>query len=172
MKKLLLVLALALVATTSSAQVVPTNGKRVIKVKESHGGEYMQAIRKYGMPKETKESFKTMVTKKLKRYGFNNITITEVGMVDAPSGLAAKLASYTSNERIGQSMLSSSTNLSQARVAVTKMGQSNDVDGTTTMFQVNFIDNNTGQLLKLRVSGFRAPRYIIKESDQKGLSKN
>ena len=162
-----------LIALSMNAQEVPTTGKKIIKVKESHVGEYLQTISQT-LPKETVENFRKIVTKKLKKYGFNDITITEVGDVSVPEGWATKLGKLAGNNKSqGEALLTLATTRAEIVAAVNKMYEPDDLDGVDKKFQVNFIDNLTGKVFKLRVSLFRVPKYIIKESDLVGnLGKN
>lgn len=167
MKRIKIFISVLIVFTTmiSFAQVVPTNGKRIIKVKESHIGEYLQTV-KETLPIATVENFKKIVTKKLKKYGFTDITITVVGEVSVPEGWATKLGKLAGgNKSVGKAQLKVAKTYDQIVAAVDKMYEPEDTDGVDKKFQVNFIDNTTGKTFKLRVSGFRSPKYIIKESD-------
>ena len=167
MKRIKIITTTFILLTTfnSIAQEVPTNGKKTIKVKESHVGEYLQTIRKT-LPKATLENFKKIVTKKLKKYGFTDITITEVGEVSVPEGWTTKLGKLAGNNKsIGKAQLKVAKTYDEIVAAVDKMYEADDNDGVDTKFQVNFTDNITGKSFKLRVSGLRTPKYIIKESD-------
>jgi hypothetical protein len=164
MRKIITTLTL-LIAFNINAQEVPTSGKKIITVKESHIGEYLQTLIKT-LPQATVENFKTIVTKKLKKYGFTDITITGVGEVSVPEGWATKLGKLAGNNRsIGEAQLRIAKTTAEITAAVNKMYQTDDNDGVDKKFQVNFINNKTGKPFKLRVSGFRTPKYIIKESD-------
>ena len=77
-KTLLFTLITTLISHTLIAQIVPTNAKKTIEVKESHLGEYLQEVKDV-LPEATIENFKTLVKKKMIKYGFDNIKITEVG---------------------------------------------------------------------------------------------
>ncbi|WCC46204.1 MULTISPECIES: hypothetical protein [Tenacibaculum] len=162
--KTLTIVFTILITTIINAQVVPKNGKKIIPVKEKHLGEYLQKIKK-SLSKETENNFKKIATKKLIKYGFTDITITEVGEVAVPEGWATKMGSLVSNKSLGQSQLETAKTYNEIVNAVNKMYEPEDEDGVDWKFQINFIDNISGNLFKLRVSNFRSPKYIIKESD-------
>ena len=126
--------------------------------------QYLQKI-KNSLSQETVNNFKEIATKKLIKYGFTDITITEVGQVPVPEGCATKMGSLVSNESLGKSQLEIAKTNNEIINAVNKMYEPEDEDGVDWKFQINFIDNISGNFFKLRVSNFRSPKYIIKESD-------
>ena len=88
MKKIFLALIIGCVILPSNikAQNAPKNGKKILEVKESYPGEYIEEI----IPGELDEvlvgRMKTNVIKKSVKYGFDNITVLDVGQVYYPSG--------------------------------------------------------------------------------------
>lgn len=115
-----IVTILALILTFSvSAQVAP-KGKKTLKVKEMHENEYWKSVTTEGLGDMLIDQFYKVLPRKLNKYGFNDITIKEVGKVS---------------------------------------------DIPELRFQVNIIDNNTGNLFKIRLTQMtHSPKYIIKES--------
>ena len=158
---------LALILTLNlPAQEVPTSGKKMIEVKESHQGEYLQAVNNEGISKVVINAIKNRMPKKLSKYGFNDITINEIGKVPVPEGWASKLGNLTSNKSVGQSMLKTATTYNEISAAVEKMYEPEDTDNVDWKFQVNFIDNTTKKKYKLRINMMTyKPLYIIKKSD-------
>lgn len=70
------------------SQVAPTNGKKVLKVKESYKGEYLEQINQDELSQTLIDRMKKTVLKKAKKYGFTDIKILDVGQVYYPSGNA------------------------------------------------------------------------------------
>jgi hypothetical protein len=158
---------LALILTINlTAQEVPTSGKKIIEVKESHQGEYLQTVTNEDFTEVVINAIKSRMPKKLSKYGFNDITITEIGKVPVPEGWASKLANLTSNKSVGESMLKTATTYNEICAAVDKMYEPEDTDNVDWKFQVNFIDNTTKERYKLRINMLTyKPLYIIKKSD-------
>jgi hypothetical protein len=164
MKKIIIIFTL-LIAFNINAQKVPTSGKKTIPVKESRIGEYLQILKK-NIPQAIVENCKKTVTRKLKKYGFTDITITGVGQVLVPEEWPTRLDKLAENNRaLGEAQLSVANTTAEITAAVNKMYQADDNDEVDKNFQVNFVNNKTGKSFKLRVSFFKSPKYIIKESD-------
>jgi hypothetical protein len=172
-KKIITLLLLAL-TFSMSAQVAPTTGEKVLEVKESHEGEYLQKISQQGFSDVVIKALTERVPKKLIKYGFTDISIIEVGQVPVPEGWATKLGSLTSNKSVGKGMLQQAKTYSEIEAAVNKMYQPEDTDGVDWKFQVNFIDNISKEEFKIRINMMSYnPLYIIKKSDLvKDLSKS
>jgi hypothetical protein len=85
MKKLMII-TICIIFANTQAQDAPKNGKKILEVKESYPGEYIEEI----IPGELDEvlvgRMKTNVIKKSVKYGFDNITVLDVGQVYYPSG--------------------------------------------------------------------------------------
>lgn len=172
-KKIITILLLAL-TFSMTAQVAPTTGEKVLEVKESHEGEYLQKISQQGFSPVVIKALTERLPKKLIKYGFTDISIIEVGKVPVPEGWATKLGSLTSNKSVGQGMLQQAKTYSEIEAAVNKMYQPEDTDGVDWKFQVNFIDNISKEEFKIRINMMTySPLYIIKTSDLvKDLSKS
>lgn len=166
MKNLLSVLLLLAAFNLSTAQEVPQDGKKIIKIKTTFDGEYEAEVDKYGLPEATKPNFIKIVTKKLKKYGFNNVTFTEIGTVKRPERFFHKVGD--TNEQAGLKIMGNASTLTEYRRGIDKALTPNK--NYETNFQMNFIDNITGHTYKLRVSGLRGVRYIIKETSNKGVN--
>jgi len=69
-----------------TAQIAPTTGEKVLEIKESHQGEYLQTITQQGISDVVIKAINERIPKKLAKYGFTNITVTEVGKVPVPEG--------------------------------------------------------------------------------------
>ena len=157
-----------------TAQIAPTTGEKVLEIKESHQGEYLQTITQQGISDVVIKAINERIPKKLAKYGFTNITVTEVGKVPVPEGWATKMGQITSNKSVGQSMLGQAKTYNEMVIAVNKMYQPEDTDGVDWKFQVNIIDNATKEVFKIRINMMSYnPQYIIKQSDLiKDLSQN
>ncbi|MGV3696315.1 hypothetical protein [Flavobacterium sp.] len=167
MKKIkTLLIALILGTNAITAQVAPTTGEKQLEVKEDHPGEYLQTVKTEGLSDVVIKAMKDRLPKKLQQYGFTDITILEVGQVPVPMGWASKMGKLTSNKSKGQAMLTNAKSYSEIKRAVDKMYEPEDNDGVDWKFQVNFTDNLTGKLFKVRINMMTyKPQYIIKESD-------
>ena len=161
------IIATLLLASTFSltAQVAPTNGEKVLEVKESYEGEYLQSIDTTSFAPVVVQAIKERVPKKLIKYGFTDITILKVGKVKAPKSSASKMSDMAGgNKSVGNAMLSQATTYSEIVAAVDKM-YAKDYDGDWKM-QVIILDNVTGKEFKIKIAMMTyAPQYIIKESD-------
>ncbi|MBO6881446.1 hypothetical protein [Winogradskyella sp.] len=165
MKKInVLLILLATITINLSAQEAPTSGKKILDVKESHEGEYMQKVTKGDLSTNVVNALKKRLPKKLKKYGFEDITITEVGKVLTPVSTATKMSkSVGGNKGAGDAQLQEAETSSEIKTAVDKKYKEN-VDNDWK-FQVNFIDNTTKKEFKVRLSLSYNPQYIIKESE-------
>jgi len=164
MKKLKTLIILLGLSFNVIAQVAPI-GKKTLKVKESYEGEYMQKMIDH--PSGALENhMRKSIPKKLKKYGFNDITIIELGMVRVPVSTATKMSKAVGgNKGAGKAQLKLAKTHSEIERAVDKMYEK-DVDNDWK-FQVNFIDNNTKEEYRVRLSMMsKAPKYIIKRSDK------
>jgi hypothetical protein len=149
-----------------TAQVAPTTGRKVLEVKEDHEGEYLQTVNQSGFSDVVIKAMKKRLPKKLSKFGFTNISIIEVGQVPVPEGWATKLGKLNSNKSTGEAMMLSATTYSQMTAAVNKMYEPEDTDGVDWRFQVNFMDNISDKMFKVRINMmWYKPLYIIKESD-------
>lgn len=165
MKKIITI-SIFLFALSANSQTAPTTGQKILEVKESHEGEYLQSINQNGFSSVVIEAIKQKIPKKLIKYGFTDITIIEIGQVPVPEGWATKLANNTSNKAVGKSMLREAKTYNEIVSAVDKMYTPEDNDGVDWKFQVNFIDNSTKELYKIRINMMTYnPQYIIKKSD-------
>jgi hypothetical protein len=158
---MLVVFIIFLGIVTSWAQEVPQDGKKTIKVDTKFTGEYDREIAEYSLPKATQLNFMKIVRKKLKKYGFNDVRFTEVGTVEAPEGILQKISPGT-NRTDGIDMMINASSSGMYEAGLKKALTPNK--NTISKFQMNFTDNNTGLKYKLRVSGFRGIKYIIKET--------
>lgn len=77
----------------------------------------------------------------MKKYGFVDVEILDVGKVPVPEGWATKLGKLTSNKSVGQGMLQTAKTYSEITAAVDKMYEPEDTDGVDWKFQVNIFDN-------------------------------
>lgn len=153
-------------AINLSAQIAPTTGEKVLEIKESHQGEYLQTVIQQGISDAVIRAITERIPKKLAKYGFTDITITEVGKVPVPEGWATKMGQITSNKSVGQSMLGQAKTYNEMVIAVNKMYQPEDNDGVDWKFQVNIMDNVTKEIFKIRINMMSYnPQYIIKQSD-------
>lgn len=168
MKKVKTIIAIfGLVLTFNmTAQVSPTTGKKILEVKEDHEGEYLQTVTQMGFSDVVIKAMNKRLPDKLLEFGFTDISIIEVGKVPVPEGWATKLGKFSSNKTVGQAMMSSATTYSQMVAAANKMYEPEDNDGVDWRFQVNFMDNISNKMFKVRINmmGYK-PLYIIKESD-------
>lgn len=168
MKKVKAIIAIfGLVLTFNmTAQVSPTNGKKVLEVKEDHEGEYLQTLTQQGFSDAVIKAMNKRLPGKLSKYGFTDISIIEVGKVPVPEGWATKLGKLSSNKSTGQAMMSVATTYSEMVAAANKMYEPEDTDGVDWRFQVNFMDNISNKMFKVRINMMSyKPLYIIKESD-------
>nr|WP_315160612.1 hypothetical protein [uncultured Flavobacterium sp.] len=162
-KTIITILALAL-KFTLTAQIAPTTGEKVLEVKETYEGEYLQSIDTTSFSPAVVNAIKDRIPKKLIKYGFTDIKILKVGKVKAPISTSTKMSNLVSNKSVGNAMLSQATTYSEMVRAVDKMYEKEtDMDWK---MQVVFLDNLTGKEFKLKIAMMSyAPQYIIKESD-------
>jgi hypothetical protein len=148
-----------------NAQVAPTTGEKILEVKETYLGEYLQSIDTTSFSPAVVNAIKERVPKKLIKYGFTDIKVLKVGKVKAPISTATKMSNFVGgNKGVGSAMLSQATTYSEMVRAVDKMYEQ-DTDGDWKM-QVIFLDNLTGKEFKVKIAMMSyAPQYIIKESD-------
>ena len=157
-----------LIAFNINAQEVPTNGRKTIEVKESFVGEYNQIVRDVFSTLPKKQHLKKL-PKKLAKYGFTNVVITEVGRVEVIDGWANKLSKAAGgNKSVGRAKLTMATTYSEMRGAVNQIH--NGPKRGATKFQANFTcDQGT---FKVRMSTFGGLKYIIKISDVVAIIKD
>ncbi len=166
MKKIKLIMLLIGVLSFGSiqAQVAP-KGKKTLEVKEKYTGEYMQKVFKGDISNGVLSAMRKRIPKKLKKYGFNDVTITEVGKVLVPVSVTTKLGRIAGgNKEVGKAQLKLAKTSGSVENAVDKMFTEN-VDGDWK-FQVNLIDNETKIKYKIRLNLSYKPIYIIKESSE------
>ncbi|MCG8763509.1 hypothetical protein G1K46_12360 [Tenacibaculum finnmarkense] len=145
------------------AQVAP-KGKKTLEVKEKYEGEYTQKVTKGDLSNVVIKALEKRVPKKLKKYGFENITILKIGKVKTPVSLATKMSNTVGGNRgAGEAQLELAKTSGEIKQAVDKMyAKNSDIDWK---FQVNFTDNKTGKEFRVRLSTMSyKPKYIIKES--------
>ena len=177
MKKLkgIITIFASVLTFTVSAQVAPVTGEKALDVKESYSGEYLQTVSKGNLSEVVVKAITERVPKKLAKYGFSDITITEVGQVPSPENWTNKLAKVsglTTNRAKGEAMLTTAKTHSEITAAINKMYEPDNNEGNWK-FQVNFIDNISKNTYKIRINIMYNPLYIIKESDLvKDLSKS
>jgi hypothetical protein len=153
-----------------NAQVAPTTGKKILEVKETYEGEYLQIVKREKLSKVVLDAIKERVPEKLIKYGFTDISITEVGQVSAPEDWTSKMASITSNKSVGRAMLTTAKTYGEISAAINKMYEPENNE-ENWKFQANFKDNTSGKEFKIRINLMYSPQYIIKESDLiKGLT--
>lgn len=170
-KTIITILALVL-KFTLSAQVAPTTGEKVLEVKESYTGEFLQTVNKNGLSDVVLNAITKRIPAKLSKYGFNDISIIEVGQVSSPENWTNKLAGLTSNRAKGEAMLTTAKTYSEITSAVNKMYEPDNNEGNWK-FQVNIVDNVSKKEYKIRINMMYSPQYIIKESDLiKDFAKN
>lgn len=150
MKKIaVIILALGLVTSTYS-QVVPTQGRKTIKVKTKFIGEFDKEVRSsfYEAPHNYHMN---KLPKKLKKYGFTNVKITALGSV-----------SYNSKNPISRL----DVGIAQIRVGANVETVINTVTTKvdTSKFQVNFTCDQ-GEF-KVRLNMFVSPMYVIAEDNK------
>ncbi len=164
MKKIITLLSVFLLANINYSQVAPTSGKKTLEVKETYKGEYMQKVTNGGLSSVVISAMKKRIPKKLKKYGFNDITITEVGKVNTPVSKATKMSNLAGgNEGAGKAQLQVAKTSNQINAAVDRIyTEESDNDWK---FQVNFIDNETKEEFKVRLNMSYNPKYIIKKTD-------
>ncbi|MGG6229362.1 hypothetical protein [Tenacibaculum sp. SDUM215027] len=166
MKKIkLIITGVTLLLTFSiKAQEAP-KGKKSLEVKESFKGEYMQEVNQGDLSSVVLGAMKKRLPKKLRKYGFEDITITEVGKVFVPKSISTKLGELVGgNKALGRAQLEVANTSGEINNAVNRM-YTKDVDGDWK-FQVNIIDNRTNSIYKIRLSLTYNPKYIIKESKE------
>ncbi|MCA0931752.1 hypothetical protein LCM02_04760 [Lutimonas saemankumensis] len=155
---LLLICFLAVASNSITAQEAPV-GKKTLKVEEKFPGEYLQEVSKDGLSSNVIDAMKSRLPKKLEKFGFTDITITEVGQVPVPKSIATKMGNTAGNT--GRAELEVAQTYGEIERAVDKMYQEPvDIDWK---FQVNFIDNNSGNTFKVRLNLSYNPQYIISE---------
>lgn len=150
-----------------TAQVAPTTGEKVLEVKENFSGEFLQTVSKGSLSSVVVKAITERVPKKFAKYGFTDITITEVGQVPSPENWTDKLAKasgLTTNRAKGEAMLTTANTYSEIKAAVNKMYQPDNNEGNWK-FQVNLVDNISKETYKVRINMSYNPLYIIKESD-------
>ncbi|MCD0474728.1 hypothetical protein LPB87_10035 [Flavobacterium sp. EDS] len=148
-----------------NAQVAPTTGEKVLKVKETYLGEYLQSIDTTSFSSVVVNAIKERVPKKLIKYGFTDIKILKVGRVNAPISTATKMSNFVGgNEAVGKDMLKQAKSYSEIVRAIDKMYEPKaDIDWK---MQVIILDNLTHKEFKIKIASMTyAPQYIIKESD-------
>lgn len=162
--KLIVLLIVFMSMNAVNAQVAP-KGKKKLEVKEKYKGEYMQKVFKGDISSNVLNAMKNRIPKKLKKYGFNDITITEVGKVLVPTSISTKLSRIAGgNKEVGKAQLKLAKTTEGAVNAVDKMF-TKDIDGDWK-FQVNLINNETKENYKIRLNLSYKPLYIIKESSE------
>lgn len=145
------------------AQTAP-KGKKTLEVKENYVGEYTQEVSTEDLSNVVITALEKRVPKKLKKYGFESITILKIGKVKTPVSLATKMSNTVGgNKGAGKAELDLARSSGEIERAVDKMyTEDSDIDWK---FQVNFTDNITGKKFKVRLSTMSYnPKYIIKES--------
>lgn len=155
---------IALILTFNLIAQTAPKGKKTLEVKENYEGEYMQEVTKGDLSKVVIDAMTNRVPKKLKKYGFEDITILKIGKVKTPISLATKMSnSVGGNKGAGKAQLELAKTSGEIERAVDKMyTEETDIDWK---FQVNFTDNKTGKEFRVRLSTMSyAPKYIIKES--------
>jgi hypothetical protein len=161
-----IITALVFVSTFGlNAQVAPTTGEKVLEVKETYLGEYLQSIDTLSFSSVVVNAIKVRVPKKLIKYGFTDIKILKVGKVKAPISTATKMSNLAGgNKAMGNLMLSQAKTYSEIVSAIDKIYEK-EYDGDWKM-QVIFLDNLTGKEFKVKIAMMSyEPKYIIKESD-------
>ncbi|WP_298326211.1 hypothetical protein [uncultured Dokdonia sp.] len=159
-----LILSLAVFAF-ANAQEAPRSGKKVLDVKESYEGEYMQNVTKGDLSTAVVNALEKRVPKKLQKYGFEKIEITKIGKVKTPTSTTRKMSDAVGGNRgAGKAQLEVAKTSKQIETAVDKIYAEN-VDNDWKL-QVNFIDLKTQKEFRVRLSIMSYnPKYIIKESD-------
>ncbi|MBQ0734946.1 hypothetical protein [Aquimarina celericrescens] len=158
------ILAIVFLATTIciTAQTAPTGGKKTLEVKQTFEGEYNQDVRQGTASNAVIKAMKSRVPKKLAKYGFTDITIIDIGQARVPENWTDKLAQVAGgNKAVGEAQLQQAETYSEIKQAVDKMHTPDDYDNW--QFQVNFKDNITDKIFKVRLSLTYNPKYIIKE---------
>lgn len=145
MKNTILALAL-LVSTISLGQIAPTTGKKVLKVQNKFENEYSLSVGNVFHSNPYEYHMKRL-PKKLAKYGFTNVEITELGaVVIAPP----KKSSVT-----GYDVIDAGGSLNQA------ISQQNKVIKNEE-FQVNFNSDQGFFKVRLNMTATKL-KYIIKE---------
>ena len=143
--KVLLMLMIFFMMSNLQAQTAPTNGKKVLEVTNKYENEYSFEVFKsmYAAPYEYHMK---RLPKKLEKYGFTNVVITELGSVQPVANKKGSLS-------LGLAYIQSGSTVG---TAVNKVV--NDVD--KSKFQVNFTsDQGT---FKVRLSDTATGiKYII-----------
>lgn len=149
MKNLFILIAV-MFSLSLVGQVVPTDGRRTIKVKEKVVGEYLEEVflsfgdapYNYHMKK---------LPKKLAKYGFTNVKITALGSVN--------------NTYRGYSLSGVKGGITVLQAGGGVMTAINTMNRKphNYKFQVNFTSDQ-GEF-KVRLSMFVSPMYVIKQSE-------
>ncbi|WP_282117161.1 hypothetical protein [Cellulophaga baltica] len=161
MKKIPLLLFI-LIAINVTGQIAPTGGKKVLPVKQTFEGEYDQKVTQSGLSTAVITALKARVPKKLKKYGFNDIAIVEIGKASVPENWTDKLAQAAGgNKAVGEAELQQAETYSEIKQAVDKIHTADDY--SNWQFQVIFKDNSSSKIFKVRLSLMYSPKYIIKE---------
>lgn len=168
-KAILIALVFSLLVSQSLIAQEAPKGKKTLEVKEKFEGEYNQEVNQKGLSDVVVNGLTTRVPKKLKKYGFDDITIVKVGKAIVPDGWAKKLGSNVSKEAVSDAYLDQAQSRGEIKRAIEMRYQEDEADWK---FQINFIDNNTKKLFKVRLNLMYNPKYIIKESDLKINIKN
>lgn len=165
MKNLILIVSiLSLLAIQSLIAQEAPKGKKTLDVKEKFEGEYNQEVTHEGLSDVVVDALTKRVPKKLAKYGFNDITVVKVGKAIVPDGWAKKLSANVSKVDVALAELEYADGEVAIKRAIDRVYEENEDDWK---FQVNFIDNNTKKVFKVRLSLMYSPKYIIKESDLK-----
>ncbi len=165
-KTIIALIALTL-SISLSAQVAPTTGEKVLEVKESYSGEYLQIVNQGNLSDVVVKAITERIPKKIAKYGFSDITISEVGQVPSPENWTDKLAKSSglnTNRAKGENMLKLASTTTEIIAAINKMYEPDGNEGNWK-FQVNFIDNVSKETYKVRINMMYNPIYIIKKSD-------
>ncbi|MBB1195014.1 hypothetical protein DNC80_15215 [Flavobacterium sp. SOK18b] len=80
-KTLITILALV-IKLNLNAQMAPSTGEKVLEVKETYEGEFLKTVSENSLSSVVTKAITERVPKKLEKYGFTNITLTEVGQVN------------------------------------------------------------------------------------------
>ena len=161
--KNLITFALVLLTLTVNSQQVPQNGRRTIKVKQRFQGEYNQKVRGF-FHDNVEAKFSKKIEKKLKKYGFTNVTVVAIGSVTSTDAWYNKLANIAP--------------LSNKDRGIILLNQANTVGGMVRAVDVYITpDSNTGPIryqanftsdqgsFKLRINMLGGIKYLIKESN-------
>lgn len=151
MKKFITILLVLGMYGAQAQNVVPTDGKKTLRIDHKFEGEYEQEVFKSFM-KSPYDYHMKKLPKKLAKYGFTNVVITAFGSVDFKStGYKA------SRLDLGLAYLRMGSSVSTAVSIATSPEPRED------KFQVNFTcDQGT---FKVRLNMFVKPRYVIAEGE-------